>query len=71
VMPHDYKRVLRELAEQETLAARASGNGRPTPERPLDPTEPGDTRYRARETLADARIPGSASVPEPASEAGA
>jgi glutamate synthase domain-containing protein 2/glutamate synthase domain-containing protein 3 len=37
VMPHDYKRVLRELAEQETLAARAAGNGRPAPERPLDP----------------------------------
>ncbi|HEV3034393.1 MAG TPA: glutamate synthase-related protein [Solirubrobacteraceae bacterium] len=37
VMPHDYKRVLRELAEQETLAARASSNGRPAPERPLDP----------------------------------
>ena len=27
VMPHDYKRVLRELAEQEALAARAADNG--------------------------------------------
>jgi len=27
VMPHDYKRVLRELAEQEALAAQADGNG--------------------------------------------
>ncbi len=27
VMPHDYKRVLREQAEQEALAASASGNG--------------------------------------------
>jgi hypothetical protein len=25
VMPHDYKRVLRELAEQEALAAQADG----------------------------------------------
>jgi glutamate synthase (NADPH/NADH) large chain/glutamate synthase (ferredoxin) len=57
VMPHDYKRVLRELAEQEALASSAAGNCRPAPERPLDPTEPGDTR--------------SARVPEPASEAGA
>jgi glutamate synthase domain-containing protein 2/glutamate synthase domain-containing protein 1/glutamate synthase domain-containing protein 3 len=41
VMPHDYKRVLRELAEEEALASSASGNGRPAPERPLDPV--GDT----------------------------
>jgi glutamate synthase domain-containing protein 3 len=27
VMPHDYKRVLRELAEQEALVAQADGNG--------------------------------------------
>src|SRR5205807_1749535 len=27
VMPHDYKRVLRELAEQEALAAQADGKG--------------------------------------------
>jgi glutamate synthase domain-containing protein 2/glutamate synthase domain-containing protein 1/glutamate synthase domain-containing protein 3 len=27
VMPHDYKRVLRELAEREALSASASGNG--------------------------------------------
>jgi glutamate synthase (NADPH) large chain len=27
VMPHDYKRVLRELAEQEALAALAAENG--------------------------------------------
>jgi glutamate synthase (NADPH/NADH) large chain/glutamate synthase (ferredoxin) len=40
VMPHDYKRVLRELAEEEELASRAAGNGAsPTPAdalRPLD-----------------------------------
>ena len=34
-------------------------------------TDSGDTRYRARETLADARIPGSASIPESASAEGA
>jgi len=27
VMPHDYKRVLRELADEEALASRAAGNG--------------------------------------------
>jgi glutamate synthase domain-containing protein 3 len=27
VMPHDYKRVLRELAEKEALAVRAADNG--------------------------------------------
>jgi hypothetical protein len=42
VMPHDYKRVLRELAasspegEQEALAASADGNGMPAARRPLD-----------------------------------
>ncbi len=36
VMPHDYKRVLRELAEEEALAARAAGNGRPSALRSLD-----------------------------------
>jgi glutamate synthase domain-containing protein 3 len=36
VMPHDYKRVLRERAEEEALAASAAGNGRPAPSRPLD-----------------------------------
>ncbi len=36
VMPHDYKRVLRELAEEEALAAKASENGRPQSSRPLD-----------------------------------
>jgi glutamate synthase (NADPH/NADH) large chain/glutamate synthase (ferredoxin) len=36
VMPHDYKRVLRELAEEEALAASAAGNGRPAQSRPLD-----------------------------------
>ncbi len=36
VMPHDYKRVLRELAEEEALAASAAGNGRPAAPRPLD-----------------------------------
>jgi glutamate synthase (NADPH/NADH) large chain/glutamate synthase (ferredoxin) len=36
VMPHDYKRVLRELAEEEALAARAAGNGRAAAQRPLD-----------------------------------
>ncbi|HTW42329.1 MAG TPA: glutamate synthase large subunit [Solirubrobacteraceae bacterium] len=29
VMPHDYKRVLRELAEEEALAGNAAGNGVP------------------------------------------
>ncbi len=28
-MPHDYKRVLRELAEEEALAASAAENGAP------------------------------------------
>ena len=27
VMPHDYKRVLRERAEEEALAAHAAANG--------------------------------------------
>jgi glutamate synthase domain-containing protein 2/glutamate synthase domain-containing protein 1/glutamate synthase domain-containing protein 3 len=36
VMPHDYKRVLRELAEQEALAAHAGENGRVVVTRPLD-----------------------------------
>jgi glutamate synthase domain-containing protein 2/glutamate synthase domain-containing protein 1/glutamate synthase domain-containing protein 3 len=36
VMPHDYKRVLRELAEQEALAAAASSNGSLAARRPLD-----------------------------------
>jgi hypothetical protein len=36
-MPNDYKRVLRELAEEEALAASAAGNGRPSRTRPLDP----------------------------------
>ncbi len=34
VMPHDYKRVLRERAEEEALAA---GSGGPSTPRPLDP----------------------------------
>jgi len=33
VMPHDYKRVLREQAEQEALAALAAENGRPASSR--------------------------------------
>ncbi|HTC72775.1 MAG TPA: glutamate synthase subunit alpha, partial [Solirubrobacteraceae bacterium] len=37
VMPNDYKRVLRELAEVEALATSAAGNGRPARTRPLDP----------------------------------
>ena len=42
VMPHDYKRVLRELAEAEELAARAAGNGDLSAPRPLDAVgEPG------------------------------
>ncbi len=36
VMPHDYKRVLREQAEQEALAALAAENGRPASSRRLD-----------------------------------
>jgi glutamate synthase (NADPH/NADH) large chain/glutamate synthase (ferredoxin) len=61
VMPHDYRRVLRELAEEEARAAGTEGNGAGPAQsdalRPLDATEPGDTR--------------SAPVPEPASGAGA
>jgi glutamate synthase domain-containing protein 2/glutamate synthase domain-containing protein 1/glutamate synthase domain-containing protein 3 len=37
VMPNDYKRVLRERAEEEALATSAAGNGRPARTRPLDP----------------------------------
>jgi glutamate synthase domain-containing protein 2/glutamate synthase domain-containing protein 1/glutamate synthase domain-containing protein 3 len=37
VMPHDYKRVLRERAEEEALVARAAANGDGTTPRPLDP----------------------------------
>ncbi len=36
VMPHDYKRVLREAAESEAIAERAAGNGAVTATRPLD-----------------------------------
>jgi glutamate synthase domain-containing protein 2/glutamate synthase domain-containing protein 1/glutamate synthase domain-containing protein 3 len=36
VMPHDYKRVLRELAEEEALARTAAANGRPADGRTLD-----------------------------------
>jgi glutamate synthase (NADPH/NADH) large chain/glutamate synthase (ferredoxin) len=36
VMPHDYKRVLRELAEEEALAERAAANGGAALRRPLD-----------------------------------
>jgi len=36
VMPHDYKRVLRERAEEEALATRAAGNGAVGARRPLD-----------------------------------
>jgi glutamate synthase domain-containing protein 2/glutamate synthase domain-containing protein 1/glutamate synthase domain-containing protein 3 len=35
VMPHDYKRVLRELAEEEERAALAAANGQITASRPL------------------------------------
>jgi glutamate synthase domain-containing protein 3 len=41
VMPHDYKRVLGELAEKEALAARAAENGAVIGARPLDAV--GDT----------------------------
>jgi glutamate synthase (NADPH/NADH) large chain/glutamate synthase (ferredoxin) len=36
VMPHDYKRVLRELAEEEARAALAAENGNLSAPRPLD-----------------------------------
>jgi len=36
VMPHDYKRVLRELAEEQALAERAVANGGTALRRPLD-----------------------------------
>jgi hypothetical protein len=36
VMPHDYKRVLRELAEKEALAAAAADNGAMVGARRLD-----------------------------------
>jgi glutamate synthase domain-containing protein 3 len=57
VMPHDYKRVLRERAEDQQRTALATANGKVSASRPLDATEPGDTR--------------STRVPEPASETGA
>jgi glutamate synthase (NADPH/NADH) large chain/glutamate synthase (ferredoxin) len=37
VMPHDYKRVLRERAEAQELAPRAEANGVSPTRRPLDP----------------------------------
>jgi hypothetical protein len=36
VMPHDYKRVMRELAEEESRAAIAAENGNLSAPRPLD-----------------------------------
>jgi glutamate synthase domain-containing protein 2/glutamate synthase domain-containing protein 1/glutamate synthase domain-containing protein 3 len=40
VMPHDYRRVLRELAEKEAMAARTTGNGvEPTAPRALRPLD--------------------------------
>jgi glutamate synthase domain-containing protein 3 len=36
VMPHDYKRVLREREEEEALAVRAAANGGLGSARPLD-----------------------------------
>jgi hypothetical protein len=40
VMPHDYKRVMRELAEEEARVANAAANGVPSTQpgglRPLD-----------------------------------
>jgi glutamate synthase domain-containing protein 3 len=36
VMPHDYKRVLREMAEEEALAASVTSNGSAAASRPLD-----------------------------------
>ena len=36
VMPHDYKRVLRELAQEQALAEVAAGNGTPMARRSLD-----------------------------------
>jgi glutamate synthase domain-containing protein 3 len=36
VMPNDYRRVLRELAEEEERAALAAGNGNLSARRPLD-----------------------------------
>jgi glutamate synthase domain-containing protein 3 len=36
VMPHDYKRVRRELAEEEARAALAAENGNLSARRPLD-----------------------------------
>jgi glutamate synthase domain-containing protein 2/glutamate synthase domain-containing protein 1/glutamate synthase domain-containing protein 3 len=57
VMPHDYKRVLRELAEEEARAAQAPQNGAAPGAGPLDAAGPGDIR--------------SAHVPEPASGTGA
>ncbi len=36
VMPHDYKRVLRERAEEEEARARAATNGEVSAPRPLD-----------------------------------
>ncbi len=36
VMPHDYKRVLREMAEEEAVAASAAQNGKVQAPRSLD-----------------------------------
>jgi glutamate synthase (NADPH/NADH) large chain/glutamate synthase (ferredoxin) len=55
VMPHDYKRVLREHAEEEELAVDTGG----------EPAVMGESERRL-----DAAGPGDARVPEPASEAG-
>jgi glutamate synthase (NADPH/NADH) large chain/glutamate synthase (ferredoxin) len=72
VMPHDYKRVLRERAEEEAAAIGTGGEPAVSGEQqeglagalPLDATEPGDSRSAGPGDTRSARIP------EPASEGG-
>jgi glutamate synthase (NADPH/NADH) large chain/glutamate synthase (ferredoxin) len=68
VMPHDYRRVLRERADEEARRA-AAANGGVAASRPLA-AGPGDTRSAGPGDTRSARIPEPASVPEPASDTG-
>jgi glutamate synthase (NADPH/NADH) large chain/glutamate synthase (ferredoxin) len=66
VMPHDYKRVLRERAEEETNAAQAAENGDLSSDGPLDAAGPGDTRSAPIPEPAGPGDTRSAPIPEPA-----
>ena len=65
-MPHDYKRVLREHAEEEDRAVDTGGEPQVTGER-----EGGARRLAGPVDTRSPRIPEPASIPEPAGEAGA